>query len=148
MIYPSLIGLPTPTILTYSKETVVAEKYETMVSLGIANSRMKDFYDVWTLAQEFEFDGKLLSQAIRATFERRGTRLPQAIPLALTEEFSGDKSKQSQWTAFIQRGRLMRQTPGFDGVLTTINTFLWPVTKALATGEKFEGRWPAGGRWE
>ena len=146
--YPSLVGLPTSKFRAYSKETVVAEKYQTMVSLGIANSRMKDFYDVWTLAQEFNFEGTLLGQAIQATFERRGTPLPKAVPLALTPEFWADKSKQTQWTAFINRGRLMRQAPAFDNVVDALNGFLWPITEAVVRGDKFDSQWVRGGPWK
>jgi predicted nucleotidyltransferase component of viral defense system len=146
--YPSLVGFPTSRLPAYPKETVVAEKYQTMVSLGIANSRMKDFYDVWTLAQEFDFEGTLLAQAILATFKRRGTPLPQTVPLALTQEFSADKSKRIQWTAFVKRGRLMREAPPFDKVVDALTRFLWPITEAVARGDKFDTRWVAGGPWK
>ena len=69
--YPVLLDFPAPVLPAYSRESVVAEKFQAMVMLGIANSRMKDFYDLWVLARQFEFQGPLLCQAIRATFERR-----------------------------------------------------------------------------
>ena len=75
--YPTLLDMPAPTLKAYPRETVVAEKFQAMVMLGIANSRMKDFYDLWTLARQFEFDGQVLSEAIRATFDRRQTPLPE-----------------------------------------------------------------------
>lgn len=73
--YPTLLDMPAPRLRTYPRETVVAEKFEAMVKLGLANTRMKDFYDVWLLAQEMSFDGAILSAAIAATFERRNTEL-------------------------------------------------------------------------
>jgi Nucleotidyl transferase AbiEii toxin, Type IV TA system len=89
--YPSLLDLPSPRLLTYPRETVVSEKLEAMVKLGIANSRMKDFYDLHSLSKVFEFDGKALVDAVRATFERRRTALPDGgIPLAFTPEFYED----------------------------------------------------------
>ena len=74
--YPSLLGFPAPRLSAYPRETVVAEKLETAVSLGMQNSRMKDFYDLWTMAREFEFEGAVLSHAIRNTFDRRKTAIP------------------------------------------------------------------------
>jgi len=91
--YPTLLDLPAPMLMAYPRETVVAEKFQAMVMLGIANSRMKDFYDVWTLARQFEFSGPVLCSAIRATFERRKTALPVKPPLALLPEFTEDRQK-------------------------------------------------------
>src|SRR5213082_2664696 len=73
--YPALLNFPSPRLRAYSRETVVAEKLEALVKLGIANTRMKDFYDLWRLSQNFDFDGTLLTEAIKSTFERRGTEV-------------------------------------------------------------------------
>jgi hypothetical protein len=90
----TLLESSSPRMLTYPKETVVAEKLEAMVKLGIANTRMKDFYDLDVLAQTFPFDGKTLAEAVRNTFERRGTPLPAGgMPLAFTPEFYDDANK-------------------------------------------------------
>jgi hypothetical protein len=145
--YPTLLGHPAPVVRAYPKETVVAEKYEAMVSLGIANSRMKDFYDLWVLALVFEFDGATLGQAVRATFNRRQTDLPKTVPLPLTDEFAQDGSKRTQWTAFIRRGRLVVKAPEFGQVVGMLHSFLWPVSAALVADEPFEERWKAGGHW-
>ena len=88
--YPTLLDFPAPTLRAYPRETVVAEKFQAMVMLGIANSRMKDFYDIWTLSRQFEFSGSVLCSALRATFERRTTVLPEKLPSALTSEFTED----------------------------------------------------------
>ena len=101
--FPVLLDLPIPKILAYQKETVVAEKFQTMVDLGIANSRMKDFFDLWTFASQFEFDGDILGEAINATFERRETAIPNKTPFALTNDFSADQSKRKQWNALVRR---------------------------------------------
>jgi hypothetical protein len=146
--YPTLLGQPTPILHAYPKVTVVAEKYEAMVSLGIANSRMKDFYDIWVLAQDFDFEGRLLAQAIAATFKRRGTELPTAPPTALMPDFSDDKAKQTQWTGFVRRGRLVVEAPSFKQIVTFLHSFLWPVTEALARTQPFDLRWTAGGPWK
>jgi predicted nucleotidyltransferase component of viral defense system len=104
--YPAMLGFPAPVLRAYPRETVVAEKFQAMVMLGIANSRMKDFFDIWTLANAFAFDGTCLCRAIRATFKRRKTVLPTAPPLALTAEYGADMAKVRQWQAFIKKGKL------------------------------------------
>lgn len=130
--YPVLLDHPAPRLLAYPRETVVAEKFQSMVDLGIANSRMKDFFDIWVLALMFEFDGSRLAQGIRATFERRRTPIPVAPPLALTEEFYADRPKQIQWEAFLRKGRLKIQEKDFSKVASLLRDFLMPPTMAAA----------------
>jgi len=142
--YPSMLGLPAPKLKAYPKETVVAEKYEAMVSLGIANSRMKDFYDLWTLARNYEFDGALLVKAIRSTFERRDTTIPNDLPIALTDEFAQDRGKQTQWRAFVGKGKLLVAAPPLSDVIATLRGFLWPVTEALKLPGPFAKKWQRG----
>ena len=93
--FPTLLELPAPRLGTYPRETVVAEKFQAMVSLGIANTRMKDFYDVWMMATTFEFDGETLAAALVATFRRRSTTLPIDAPVALSPEFATDTAKRA-----------------------------------------------------
>jgi hypothetical protein len=97
-----------------------------MVKLGIANTRMKDFHDVWFLAHRFEFDGPTLRKAIEATFDRRNTNLPQ-LPEALTEAFANDPTKQAQWTAFLRRNGLTGVTDQFSEVVAVLRKFIEPV---------------------
>ncbi len=106
IVYPTLLDLPAAKVLAYPRYSVVSEKFQAMVMLGIANSRMKDFYDVWAMAQQFEFDGLLLSRSIAATFERKQTTLSAEVPLALSDSFSQDRGKITQWDAFIRKNRL------------------------------------------
>jgi predicted nucleotidyltransferase component of viral defense system len=101
--YPTLLNFPVPELSAYPRETVVAEKFQAMASLGLANSRMKDFFDVWFLSRQFAFEGTLLGRAIQATFARRQTALPTEPPLALTAEFSGDEGKRKQWQHFSRK---------------------------------------------
>lgn len=98
--YPVLLDQPAPRIRAYARETVVAEKFQAMVALGRANSRMKDFYDVWVLSKTYAFEPARMASAIAATFERRGTALPTVAPDALTPGFAADAAKQAQWRAF------------------------------------------------
>lgn len=148
IMYPALLDFPPARLKAYPRETVVAEKFQAMVMLGIANSRMKDFYDLWTLARQFTFDGPTVSEAIKATFARRQTDLPGSVPLALTAEFANDQRKQTQWRAFLRKGRLV--DPGVDLARVTelLSTFLMPPTEAAYNGVAFSGHWPAGGPWQ
>lgn len=92
-----LPDMPAPKLRAYPRYTVVAEKLEALVSLGIANSRMKDYFDLWALSHYTDFDGELLCKAIHATFERRRTPLPDGVPFGLSDQFAQDRQKQTQW---------------------------------------------------
>jgi predicted nucleotidyltransferase component of viral defense system len=143
--FPTLLGAPAPRLRAYPRESVVAEKLEAMVHLGIANSRMKDFFDVWFLAQTFAFDGATLSAAIRATFERRRTLVPEVMPTALTSAFSMDATKATQWKAFMARGKLAPADLSLLQVVTSSSPFLWPPLEAARGGRKFTAQWPPKG---
>lgn len=145
--FPSLLGFPTPLVASYPKETVVAEKLQAAVMLGMANTRMKDFYDLWVLTQQFEFSGELLCRAVQATFARRRTEIPVSLPLALTAEFTQDKAKQSQWQAFLKRGRLASDL-SLEQVIGVLSEFLGPVLQAARTAEPRSDHWKARGPWE
>jgi hypothetical protein len=95
-----------------------------MVTLGLANSRMKDYYDVWMLLRTFQVDPGRLRQAIKATFDRRGTPVPTTVPEGLSEAFAVDASKQLQWQAFA--GNLLTAAPGLRGLITELRTALAP----------------------
>lgn len=118
-----------------------------MVSLGIANSRMKDFYDLWYLAMNFEFDGEILSQAIKATFERRRTLLPKSNPIALTEEFFSDKGKVKQWQAFLLKTKLVIIPQTFQEIIALLQHFLMPPCQTLTQGKAFSKIWSPDSRW-
>jgi len=144
--YPTLLDHSPPVILMYPREAVIAEKIEAMVSLGVTNSRMKDFYDVYLLASSFPFEGTSLTRAIYETFKHRGTPLPDSEPLVLTREFLAAPERQAQWRAFLRRGRL--DAPPDAGKLAEIlRVFLNPVLQAATHGQEFESRWSPGGPW-
>lgn len=145
--YPTTLDFPSPYIRVYPRESVVAEKFQAMVSLGITNSRMKDFYDLWIMGKTFPFEGRLLTQAIVATFSRRRTTLADELPLALTVEFSEDPGKQTQWRAFIKRTQLAPAALSLPAVVAEIREFLQPPMNAAARGEAFGFTWPPGGPW-
>ncbi len=121
---PVLLDLPAPRLRAYARETVVAEKFQAMVMLGLANTRMKDFYDIWMLSRNYEFDGERLSRAIAATFERRATAIPGDFPDALTTAFSTDATKQRQWEAFARD--LAAEVPSLEVIVVDLAGFLMP----------------------
>lgn len=145
--YPVLLDLPAARIRAYPREAVVAEKFHAMVEYGLENSRMKDFFDLWLLSREFEFDGERLAQAVAATFKRRRSRLPNQTPVAFTPTFARDTTKRSQWTAFLKRSRVQAEVPAFEEVLVQVGTFILPVASAAVTDTAFRSVWPAGGPW-
>lgn len=144
--YPTLLGHGAPKILAYPREAVVAEKLEAMISLGVTNSRMKDFYDVFVLASTFTFQGRTLAHAIRSTFERRGTAFPVEEPLVLKREFLAAPERQTQWRAFLRRSRL-GVLPDAEELADALARFLISPLTAAARDEDFLAVWPAGGPW-
>lgn len=146
--FPTLLDFPAPRMLAYPPESAVAEKFQTIVELGAANSRMKDFDDIWTLARKRDFAGEVLARAISATFERRHTPLPASPPLGLTAEFTEDRAKQVQWRAFLSRARLGTEEHKLGEVIALLRDFLIPLAVTVAAGQPFGSFWPAGGPWQ
>jgi hypothetical protein len=110
-------------LVRYATErSVVAEKLEAIASLGMANSRLKDYFDLRALAREGVLDEQQLAQAITATFGRRRTAIPTSMPLGLTNEFARDPLKQAQWKAFLSRNRL--DVPALEQVVTDVRRFV------------------------
>lgn len=144
--YRTILDLPAPHLRGYSRESAVAEKFEAMVKLGVLNSRVKDFFDIWLLSRQFDFDGSTIAQAVSETFATRGTAIP-AEPVALTRDFGHDAGRQAQWRAFIRRSRLQNVPSSFAEIVEAVAVFLGPITKALAAGECFQGSWKAPGPW-
>lgn len=145
--YPATLDFPAPHIRVYPKEAVIAEKFQAMIYLGMANSRMKDFYDLWIMGKVFSFEGRTLTKAIAATFSRRRTALADVLPPALTVEFSEDPGKQTQWRAFIKRTQLAPADLSLRAVIAEIGKFFQPPMNAAARGETFDLAWPPGGPW-
>jgi len=128
--FPTLLDLPAPKIRAYPKETVIAEKFEAIATLGATNSRVKDFYDIWTLSRRYQFDPAVLGASIRATFQRRGTPLPLRPPIGLTAAFANDPAHQSQWRAFVNRNLQQPQLQGdFIRVVGDVAEFVMQVLR-------------------
>lgn len=146
--FPTLLDFPAPKLLAYPRESVIAEKFEAMVKLGIANSRMKDFYDLWKLSRDFNFDGLLLSDAVKKTFAKRETDLPaDKAPVAFTEEFYKDEMKQKQWKGFCDKNRRYIRNLSLREVCLAIVEFLMPVADAVAQNKPFRQHWNSPGSW-
>jgi predicted nucleotidyltransferase component of viral defense system len=145
--YPVMLEFPAPVLQAYPMPVVVAEKFQAMVALGIANSRMKDFYDLWLLARRFTFVGPALCRAIRATFRRRNTVLSSDPPLALTAGFGTDTDKVKQWQAFVKKGKLDVGGASLEQVCGLLNSFLMPPVQAIVAGDQFDQTWVPAGPW-
>jgi len=139
--YPTMLDVPAPVLRAYPREAVVAEKLHAMVDLGLANSRMKDFFDLWFLATNFPLKGEAPGESIRSTFARRETAIPEETPVALTSEFAGDRQKQIQWTAFVAKSRLAAPSPALAEVVAVLYRFLWPILAALNRGGSPGAQW-------
>jgi nucleotidyltransferase AbiEii toxin of type IV toxin-antitoxin system len=145
--FPTLLDFPAPHIKSYTRESMVAEKFEAMVKLGMLNSRLKDFFDIWSASQEFAFDGPTLCDAVTTTFETRGTAVPTEPPLALTDEFYDDRDKNAQWKAFLNKAKLNAERKTLPEIAEVLRSFLMPVSLAVAQGESYEATWQPRGPW-
>ena len=138
--YRTMLDLPAPRVRAYVVYTTVAEKFHAGVILDLANTRMKDFYDLWYLSREKYFDGALLSQAIQTTFQRRSTTFPARTPAMLSERFRIDPIKEVQWRAFLNKNQLSNAPP-WAAVTEHIQSWLGPVFEAVRAGQTFDKVW-------
>jgi len=144
--YPTILDHAAPQLRGYARETAVAEKFEAMVKLGLANSRMKDFYDIWVLSRQFDFDGAKLASAIEKTFAHRGTTVtPQ--PTAFSKAFATDPTKVMQWQAFLRKSRLNDAPVELAEVVGAVAAFLISPAEAICDGQSFGETWRAPGPW-
>jgi hypothetical protein len=144
--YPTLLEFSAPVLRAYPKETVVAEKLEAVTALGMLNSRMKDFFDLWALSRLYSFDGHTLVKAIKATFGHRATAI-EARPLGLENEFANDKAKSVQWAAFLRRSRLTSAPARLSETASAVGEFAHPPLSVAASDEAFDQTWRPGGPW-
>lgn len=147
VVYPVLLDAEPPRIRAYPREAAVAEKLHAMVSLAEANSRFKDFWDVYTLSCRFAFAGQSLAAAIAATFSRRKSATFTQWPAALTTDFYTDGPRRDQWARYLKRSRLADTPADFAVVGETVRAFLEPPGRAVSSGEGFALAWPPGGPW-
>lgn len=145
--YPVLLDFPKPQIRAYPPETVIAEKLQAMVFLGMQNSRMKDYYDLWYLAHHFSFDGDTVVAAICATFNRRETEIPNEYPVGLRDTFAKDMAKVTQWGAFWKRVSPDIDEKSLDMVIEDLRGFLGPPLFAAYGNKSLSQSWHPGGPW-
>jgi len=145
--YPTILDFPAPTLKGYSQESMIAEKFQAMIKLGELNSRMKDFYDIWLLSKQFDFNGHVLAEAITKTFKIRRTKIP-AQPSVFKKSFSEDQARETQWRAFLRKTVSASTSHSFYEVLTDIKSFLVPVSSAIVSQESFKKTWKAPGPWK
>lgn len=140
--YPALLDAPAPHLRAYPVETVIAEKLHAIVTIGIVNSRLKDYYDLWLIAQTFELESALLTKAVRQTFDRRETALPRARPTGLSQAYV--QSWGGQWQAFLTRERMAAAPRQLGEVVADLERFLLPL---IEDGDG-DWRWKPGEGWE
>lgn len=143
--YPSLLDSEPLRLRAYTLESVVAEKYHALCVLGLANSRMKDFFDLHYLITQRRFSGERVVEAIRRTFGRRDTTFSDTTPDALTEKFWGREDKVIQWRAFLRKNRFEEQA--LEDICREIRRFFEEVQGALVHDQAFPFTWPPGGPW-
>ena len=141
---PVMLNFTPPRLLCYSRESAIAEKFEAMVTLGILNSRMKDFFDIWLLSRQFDFDGRQLLQAIQLTFAQRGTAIPENV-VAFQKSFATEK--QVQWAAFCRRIGLEYLPKNFSDIVSQVAYFLTPIIESTLSDQPFEKSWKAAKKW-
>jgi len=146
LAFGPLLDLPAPVLRTYPAETVVAEKLDAILKLGMGNSRMKDYFDLWTLSETMTFGFTALRQAVTATLERRSTPMPAELPIGLSDEFASHPTKEEQWSAFVRKMGTGITAPALPEIVARIRAFTLPL---LGLGEVSAslGDWPAGGPW-
>lgn len=145
--YPTILPeSDAPILRVYPRETVLAEKFEAMVLLSLINTRLKDFFDVWTISNYFEIDGETLRLALQNTFARRQTPLPTELPTALTPAFTDDATKIATWKSFGRRSEI-ENLPALSSVTARIEELLWPVAQAARTQSPWLTMWHPTGGW-
>ncbi|MBC2734840.1 MAG: nucleotidyl transferase AbiEii/AbiGii toxin family protein [Desulfobacteraceae bacterium] len=144
--YPALLDFPAPELKGYTMESTIAEKFQAMVKLGVLNSRMKDFYDIWILSRKFDFKGEILAEAVEKTFENRNT--PVNLNAAIFDpSFGKDRDKNVQWQGFIKKTKLINVPESFEDVITDIKLFLEPLASSIDERHTFTNTWTAPGPW-
>ncbi len=143
-----LLDLSPPVMAAYPPETVIAEKLEAMVVLGMANSRMKDFFDLYVLSRTMSFDGDTLAGAVRATFHRRRTPIPTAPPPALSRDFASDPAKRAQWSAFARRVDASHRPADLAELVEVIAQFAVSLLSSAAGVAPFSKVWKPPGPWQ
>ena len=134
--YPVILEFPSPHLQGYTPESVIAEKFEAMMKLGLINTRMKDFYDIWILQKTLSFNGNSLHNAIQATFSRRQTALI-ILPDSISNVFHDDPIHQNRWKQFLKKIEQEKEVVELSEVISDIKEFLQPIVEASANSQAF-----------
>lgn len=146
--YPVILDLPQPHLKGYTVESVVSEKFETMVKLGLLNSRMKDFYDIWLMLRRFDFNGAKLTEALKRTFSHRKTPFPEDKTLFAEEIYDEKSDRQILWKAFLKRGDIKHAPEKLRTTARDIEKFLIKPFDAIKKEQEFNEEWKAPGPWK
>ena len=138
MNFPVLLDMEAPEVYAYSIYSVIAEKFEAFVSLGLANGRYKDFYDIYVLSENYDLDGEELRNAIKETFAHRGTSFGDIV--AFEQEFTEDTVRQNRWNSFIKKKKAMVKVD-FVGAIAQSKKLLMPIVEAINENEEFRFKW-------
>ena len=138
MDFPVLLDMDIPKVYAYSINSVVAEKFEAFVSLGLANSRYKDFYDIYVLSDRYNFDGTELMNAIKETFNHRGTSFDDIV--AFEDGFADDETRLMRWNSFVKKKKAFIKL-GFEETVQLLKILLFPIVDAIKKNELFERTW-------
>ncbi len=144
--YPTILDFPAPELKGYTMESTIAEKFQAMVKLGVLNSRMKDFYDIWLLSLTFDFKGRIIAKAIEKTFEKRNTQVTLDAAL-FDSSFGKDESKGVQWRSFLRKTKLINAPQSFVEIADALKLFLEPIAASITEGRAFNSIWTAPGPW-
>lgn len=144
--YPAILDFPAPVLLGYPRESVIAEKLQALTALGMLNSRLKDYFDIWLLSRLYSFEGPLLAAAITATFQNRATPV-EAKPPGLSEAYGTDPARLHQWGAFRRRTRLSTAPENLRELVQLVQDFAAPVLSAIDRNLNFKSMWKPGGPW-
>ena len=145
--FPALLAEHGPVVQAYSPETVIAEKFNAIIQLGMANSRMKDYFDLWMLSQRFTIEGEVLREAIQSTFTKRQTPLPESEPVGISEEFANNDSKRLQWGGFVKRQNRKEAPPDLHEVVRVIRDFLMPIVANISASGSVPEVWTPDAGW-
>lgn len=146
--FPTVLDEENPRIRAYTLETAIAEKYQAMIDLDLLNSRMKDFYDIWFLSNNLEFEGDVIQKAIEQTFKKRRTELPLEKPVVFKELFYADENIAIQWKAFKKKIEQEYLPSDLRTVIEQAEKFLWPPTLSIIQDENFTKKWAPNEGWK
>ena len=146
--YPVILDFPKPHLKGYPQESVISEKFEAMIKLGLLNSRMKDFYDIWLMMRQFEFKRANLVEAIKKTFKHRKTDIPQKKPLFAEEIYDEKSDRQMLWSAFLKKGDIQHAPDTLSVAAKEIENFLYEPIMALNENVKFDRTWKSPKGWK